>query len=94
MAPGRLIFIVHAIQRMFQRSISEDDVRHILSIGEEIESYPHTTPYPSRLLIGWRGRRILHVVVADNTIDNETIVITVYEPDASLWEPDFKRRKP
>jgi hypothetical protein len=32
-------------------------------------------------------------VVADNTIDRENIVITVYEPDAAEWEADFKRRK-
>jgi hypothetical protein len=33
------------------------------------------------------------VVAADNRQADEVIVITVYEPDPALWEPDFKRRK-
>jgi hypothetical protein len=32
--------------------------------------------------------------VADNLSENELIVITAYEPDLELWEPDFRRRKP
>ena len=47
----------------------------------------------SRLVLGWRGARTLHVVVAENTVDNEWIVITAYEPDPAQWETDFKRRK-
>jgi hypothetical protein len=90
---SRLVFRVHAIQRMFQRVISEAEVRHVISTGEIVEDYPGDTPYPSRLVLGWHGRRPLHVVVADNADDKENIVITVYEPDLSEWEPDFKRRK-
>ncbi len=33
--------------------------------------------------------RPLHVVVAENPVGNEAIVITVYEPDATIWEADF-----
>jgi hypothetical protein len=49
----RLIFRVHALQRMFQRRITEADVREILQVGEVIESYPDDTPYPSRLILGF-----------------------------------------
>ena len=90
---ARVIFRVHAIQRMFQRQVSEGDVRHILSTGETIEEYPHETPYPSRLVLGWCGSRPIHVVVADNIRTRESIVITVYEPDPHQWDPDFRRRK-
>lgn len=90
---SRLVFRVHAIQRMFQRRIGDEDVRHVLMTGEVIEEYPNDTPYPSRLVLGWRGARPLHVVVADNPDSQETIVITVYEPDPEQWEPDFRRRK-
>ncbi|MFQ5853707.1 MAG: DUF4258 domain-containing protein [Candidatus Binatia bacterium] len=90
---SRLVFRVHAIQRMFQRGIGEEDVRQALSTGETIEEYPDDTPYPSRLILGRHGSRPLHVVVADNTDTQENIVITVYEPDPSEWEQDFKRRK-
>lgn len=89
----RLVFRVHAIQRMFQRRISVDDVRHVLSTGEVIEDYPNDTPYPSRLVLGWCGSRPIHVVAAENVETRETIVITVYEPDLTQWEPGFRRRR-
>ncbi len=90
--PNLLIFRVHALRRMFERSISAEDVRAVLETGEEIESYPTDTPYPSRLVLAWRGLRPLHVVVADNVTKGETIVITVYEPDRKQWSLDFRRR--
>lgn len=87
-----LIFRTHAIQRMFQRRVSADDVRSVLAMGEVIEDYPFDTPYPSRLVLGWVGGRALHVVAADNMSDGETYVITVYEPDPALWSSDYRRR--
>ena len=78
---------------MFQRGITEADVREILTAGETIERYSGDTPYPSRLVLGWCRGRPLHVVVADNAEVQETIVITVYEPDPRLWEPEFRRRR-
>ena len=89
----RLVFRVHAIERMFERQIDVADVREILTNGESIESYPEDTPYPSRLVLGWCRGRPLHVVVADNAEERETIVITVYEPDLGQWEPGFRRRR-
>jgi hypothetical protein len=92
MSASRLVFRVHAIQRMFQRHISEDDVRHVVEHGDTIEAYPKDTPYPSRLVLGWCGSRPIHVVAADNAANRETIIITVYEPDPHEWEQDFRRR--
>lgn len=91
---ARIVFRVHAIQRMFERGITAEDVRDVLETGDTIERYPDDTPYPSRLVLGWRGVRPLHVVVADDQEGNELIVISVYEPDPATWEPGFKRRKP
>jgi len=88
-----LVFRVHAIQRMFERRISKDDVRHVLETGEVIINYPDDKPYPSRLILGWRGSRPLHIVAADNPADREIIIITAYEPDPQQWEATFKRRK-
>lgn len=92
MAGERLIFRVHALQRMAQRSISVEDVRQILEMGEVIEDYPEDFPYPSALFLGQIGERSLHVVAA--TTPAERIVITVYEPDPTRWDADLKRRKP
>jgi hypothetical protein len=93
MLSQRLIFRVHAIRRMFQRRISDKEVRHVIETGETIETYPEDSLYPSRLVLGWYGSRPLHVVVADNVMDQETIVITVYEPNQDQWEEGFRRRR-
>jgi hypothetical protein len=74
------------MQQMFARQISRDDVREV------IRAYPDDTPFASRLILGWRGRRPLHVVAADDD-EGQTIIITAYEPDPALWEPDFRRKK-
>ena len=87
-----LVYRIHAIQRMVERDISEQDVEQAARHGIEIESYPDDHPYPSRLLLGWAHGRPIHVVTA--TAEHEIIVITVYEPDPALWEPGFERRKP
>lgn len=85
---------MHAIERMSQHGISVEDVRHVLEQGETIKDYPDDTPYPSRLVLGWRGSRPIHLVTADGIEGGETFVITVYEPDLGLWEPDFRRKRP
>jgi hypothetical protein len=89
----KLVFRVHAIQRMFERAISRDDVRHVLEKGQVIRTYPDDRPYASRLILGWKGERPIHVVAADNNADDETIIITVYEPDPAMWQSDFKSKK-
>lgn len=88
----KITFRVHAIQRMFQRSISVDDVRQVLSIGEVIEDYPDDTPYPSKLILEWIKGRPIHVVAAYNSDEKEIVVITVYEPDPLQWDQDFRKR--
>ncbi len=86
-------FRVHALRRMFERGISVEDVEAVLESGEAIESYPEDQPYPSRLLLGWRNARPLHVVAAENWSQNKIIIITAYQPDPVQWEPGFRRRK-
>ncbi len=87
-----LVFRSHALRRMFQRRVSTSDIHVAPATGEDIEEYPHDSPYPSRLVLGNSVGRPLHIVVADNAADFETIVITVYEPDPALWSADFKTR--
>jgi hypothetical protein len=92
--PVHLLFRVHALQRMFQRGVTVEDVRQVLATGETIEEYPDDTPYPSRLVLGWVGSRPLHIVFAENQSSQEIIVVTVYEPDLDRWDSDFSRRLP
>ena len=77
---------------MFERRISADEVRYVLETGEAIEEYPDDTPYPSRLIMGWYKGRPIHVVAANNSLDKEIIIITVYEPDPSEWDPECRER--
>ncbi len=93
MASERLILRVHAIKRMAERKIGEEDIRHVLETGETIATYLDDKPYPSKLVLGWRDERPLHVVVAENHVDGESIVITVYQPGLQEWDAGFRRRK-
>jgi hypothetical protein len=78
---------------MFERRFTEDDVRQVVEGGKIIESYPGDTPYPSRLILGWRGLRPVHVVAADDVAAGTVIIVTVYEPDLERWEPGFEKRR-
>lgn len=79
---------------MFERSISTNDVVAALADGRAIERYPGDTPYPSCLWLGYSKGRPLHIVFADNVDGGERIIITVYQPDPTLWSADFATRKP
>ena len=87
-----LVFSTHALRRMLKHRIMSDQVRVVLERGERIEEYPDDTPLPSYLMLGRFGRN-LHVVAADDSSADETIVITTYEPDPKEWEPDLKTRR-
>lgn len=65
----------------------------MLETGEMIQDYPEDKPYPSRLVLGWRGSAPIPVVAADSTESDETFVITVYEPTLDLWETGFRKKK-
>lgn len=88
-----LVFRVHAVKRMVERRISEDDVRAVLETGEVVENYPDAAPYPARLLFGWTGGRPLHVVCAEDAEGGHTFIITVYEPDEGEWGAGFRKRR-
>lgn len=78
--------------RMFERSISAEDLRFVLENNKTIENYEDSL-YPAHLLLGRPNRRPLHVVVADNAADDEAIVVTAYEPDARYWQQGFRQRR-
>jgi len=88
-----LTFRIHALRQMFQRRISDSDVRELLGLGIIIEEYPDDTPYPSCLVSGIINGRPLHVVMAYNNVEREAIVITAYEPDPDIWSDQFTRRR-
>ena len=89
---NRLVFRVHALQRMFERGIKVEDVRSVVTDGEVIQTYLEDKPYPSRLVLGWRGPRPIHTVIAEDTEAGILIVVTAYEPDPTQWDEGFKRK--
>jgi hypothetical protein len=89
----KIIFRIHAIERMFERGIGVSEIRAALEKGEDIEQYVDEAAYPGRLVMNRGGKKNLHVVVADNIPDGETIVVTGYRPDRRRWTDDFKRRR-
>lgn len=88
-----LIYRQHAIKRMHERCITEEEVEHAIASGTIIENYPNDTPYPSALLLGHAGTKTVHVVYADDVAGNTRIIITVYEPDLEIWYDDHKKRR-
>jgi len=89
----KLLFRVHAVQRMFERNVSAKKVRQVLELGETIEDYSSEMPEPSRLILGYQGQRPFHVVTSEDPQENKITVITVYLPDPNKWKKDFRSRK-
>jgi len=85
------IYREHAIQRMFERDIFEEDVEDTIKNGEIIEEYFDDKPYPSFLILKFWDKP-LHVVFAKNQENDEIIVITAYYPDKEKWSDDYKIR--
>lgn len=86
-----LIYREHAIQRMFERDIYEEDVEDTIKNGEIIEEYVDDKPYPSFLALKF-CEKPLHVVFAKNQENDEIIVITAYYPDKEKWSDNYKER--
>ena len=90
-SPERLIMTQHSRKRFAERGINLLDIMDAIKNGEIIEEYPDDTPFPSCLILGHAGERILHVCAS---IDSDMIyLITAYSPDPSKWESNWKTRK-
>ena len=90
---AKIIFRVHALQRMFERGISLKKVRQVVETGETIEDYSSEMPEPSRLILGFQGKHSVHIVTSEDSKANETTIITVYPPDPNRWNKGFRHRK-
>jgi hypothetical protein len=85
---------MHAVQRMFERNVAVKSVAQALQSGETIEDYSSQMPEPSRLMLGFQGKRPFHVVTAENPEANTITIVTVYLPDSKTWNKDFNSRMP
>lgn len=90
-------FTDHARREMdtepFGRIVA-DEILAALDSGEIIEEYSDDVPYPSCLIFGrTQTGRPLHIVCAPVEEEGRLIIITVYQPDPTRWEADWRRRK-
>ena len=80
---NKFIISNHARIRMFQRNISTNDIREVITRGEIIEEYPDDEPCPAALFLGFSDVSPCHVVVAQ--CEDHARVITVYSPGKDKW---------
>lgn len=92
LAAGEFEFSRHALKRVVERNISEQDIRRAGAQANIIEDYPDDKYSPSCLLLGFtQTGRPLHIQVSLAETDLVK-VITVYEPDPSEWINYSQRR--
>lgn len=89
---GSVRWTVHALERLQERGIKINDIKHAIMFGKIIEQYPMDYPYPSCLVFGIDvlGGPI-HVVCGIG--GGFMWIISAYRPDSDDWEPDFETRK-
>ena len=90
---GMIEWQTHALERMMKRGISREIVKQVLLEGEIIEDYPDDKPFSTALFLGWFQRNPLHVVTALDSRSGYCFVITVYRPDLTHFETDYKTRR-
>ncbi|MGZ9165390.1 MAG: DUF4258 domain-containing protein [Anaerolineales bacterium] len=82
----------HATDQSILRQITVQDLRDAIENGEIIEDYPDDKYAPSCLILGFtKSGRPLHVQCSHPSRPIIK-VITLYEPDPTLWV-DYKIRR-
>jgi hypothetical protein len=88
-----LAFSGHAIQQMFYRRISKNDVQAVIAYGEMIEEYPEDEPFPCCLLLDYVRGTPIHVVLSKDEETETCYVVTAYIPELQVWQNDFRTRR-
>ena len=89
---GEFEFSRHALKRVVERNISDQEIRQAGVQATVIEDYPDDKYSPSCLLLGFtQTGRPLHVQVSLADADLVRI-ITIYEPDPNEWVNYAQRR--
>ena len=83
----KLFYSKHAIQRIFERNITIEEIEHTIENGITVKDYPDDKPYPSKLVLSTAGNQPLHVVFALH--EEKCVIITAYRPDLYEWNEDF-----
>jgi hypothetical protein len=91
---GQFEFSRHALERVVERNISEEEIRAAGAACEMIEDYPADKYSPSCLVLGFtEGERPLHLQVCYSS--SQTVkIVTLYEPGEADWVGHRIRRRP
>ena len=92
LSAGEFDFSRHALRRVVERNISEQEIREAGAEAVVVEDYPLDKYSPSCLLLGFtRAGRPLHVQVsrADTPLVR---IVTIYRPAVAEWI-DYVRRR-
>jgi len=91
LADGEFDFSRHALRRVVERNISEQEIREAAVNAQVIEEYPEDKYSPSCLIFGQtKNQRPLHMQIS--LADSENVrIITLYEPDPAEWIGFIKR---
>lgn len=89
---GRYSISFTHTEKLRQRRIRAENIEQAIATGILIEAYPEDRRDPSCLILGFAGKRPLHVVCGRLDAE-EMLIITAYEPDATEWENDWQTRK-
>ena len=89
---GEFEFSRHALKRVVERNISDQEIRQAGVQANIIEDYPDDKYSPSCLLLGFtQVGRPLHIQVS--LAETELVkIVTIYEPDPSEWINYSQRR--
>jgi hypothetical protein len=93
--PDSVEYSSHGAKRRIEYGYSRSEVRSALQHGDVIETYDDTGRGPSYLMLHWTETRPVHVVAADKTKPEKTIIITLYDPrsQADKWTDDYRQRQ-
>jgi hypothetical protein len=92
LSAGEFDFSRHALKRVVERNISDQEIRQAGVQANVIEDYPDDKYSPSCLLLGFtQTGRPLHIQVS--LAETELVkIITIYEPDPNEWINSSQRR--
>ncbi len=88
-----LVFSGHAIQQMFFRRITKQEVKTAINYGEVIEEKPNDSPFPSYLILDFINGKPIHVVLSYDEFKAIGYIVTAYIPDNQLWTNNFRQRR-
>ena len=81
-------------QRRLERGISLEEIKRIVVEGEIIAYNEKAKPYPTAIVLGYKKHGApIHVVVFQGDVEPKLRIVTVYEPEARLWDIQYKKRK-